>query len=150
MQPIKLISLLIVFTLISIKVHSQDFNVHTLIGKSQSDVIKKYGTPVHKDNSDPSMVCMFYKNATRTMVFVADRDGVYQAEATIINNNEQSARKQIDEFISSSQTIDFVTDTISLSDFRLHKTGVKADLQLFENKLTGKYEIRVKANRTEQ
>lgn len=150
MQPIKLISLLIVFTLISIKVHSQDFNVHTLIGKSQSDVIKKYGTPVHKDNSEPSMVCMFYKNATRTMVFVADRDGVYQAEATIINNNEQSARKQIDEIISSSQTIDFVTDTISLSDFRLHKTGVKADLQLFENKLTGKYEIRVKANRTEQ
>lgn len=150
MQPVKLILSLIVFALISIQVRSQDFNVHTLIGKSQSEIIKKYGTPVHKDKSDPSMFCMFYKNATRTMVFVSDRNGVYQAEATIINNNEQSARKLIGEFISSSQKIEFVTDTISLSDFRLHKTGVKADLQLFENKLTGKYEIRVKANRTEQ
>lgn len=149
MKIIKLFLLLIVITQFTIQIYSQDLTVHTMIGKSQSDVIKKYGNPVHKDNSDPSMVCMFYRNSDRTMVFVADREGIYQAELNIIKPSEQTARKLADEIILSSATFDFITDTISASDFHLHKTGVKADLQLYENKISGKYEIRVKAYRTE-
>jgi len=39
-------------------------------------------------------------------------------------------------------------DTVSTSDFRLDKSGVKVDLQLYENKLSKKFEISVKANKT--
>lgn len=150
MKIIKLILMLIVISQLSVLVHSQDLNVYTLIGKSQSDVIRKYGNPVHKDNSNPSMVCMFYRKSDRTMVFVADREGIYQAELNIINASEQTARKLVDDIILSSVTFEFLTDTISVTDFHLHKTGVKADLQLYENKITSKYEIRIKANRTEE
>jgi hypothetical protein len=130
-------------------IFSQDIDIHRVIGKSQSEVIKKFGNPVHKDNSNPDMICMFYKTPNRNMVFVADREGVYQAEATGIFDTEQIAQNKIDEFISSSIKDEFTTDTISVLDFQLHKKGVKVDLHLAENKISKKYEIRVKANRTE-
>ncbi len=39
-------------------------------------------------------------------------------------------------------------DTVSTEDFVLNKEGVNVQLQLCENKITKKYEIRVKARRT--
>jgi hypothetical protein len=128
---------------------AQDIGVHNLIGKKQSDVIKKYGNPVHKDNSNPSMLCMFYKTNTSSMIFVADGNGVYQAEATKIFGKENSARSEVDLFISNSTTGGFVVDTVTTSDFHLRKKGTKVDLQLSENKLSNKFEIKVKANKVE-
>ncbi len=148
MKAISIISLTITI-LLTLNVYAQDINVHTVIGKNQSEVVKKFGNPVHKDNSNPEMVCMFYKGKNRTIVFVADKDGVYQAEATATFDNEQTARNKVDDFILLSLTDEFTTDTISVSDFHLHKKGVNVDLQLAENKITKKYEIRVKANRSE-
>jgi hypothetical protein len=80
---------------------AQSIDVHNLLGKSQKEVIKKYGNPVHKDNSNPSMQCMFYKNNTSTMIFVADKKGVYQVEATKSFDTESEARSNIDSFISN-------------------------------------------------
>lgn len=148
MKAIGIISLTITIIL-TLNVYAQEINVHSVIGKNQSEVVKKFGNPVHKDNSNPEMVCMFYKGKNRTIVFVADKVGVYQAEATATFDNEQTARNKVDDFISLSLTDEFTTDTISVSDFHLHKKGVKVDLQLAENKITKKYEIRVKANRSE-
>ncbi len=148
MKAISIISLTITI-LLTLNVYAQDINVHTVIGKNQSEVVKKFGNPVHKDNSNPEMVCMFYKGKNRTIVFVADKDGVYQAEATATFDNEQTARNKVDDFILLSLTDEFTTDTVSVSDFYLHKKGVKVDLQLAENKITKKYEIKVKANRSE-
>lgn len=128
---------------------AQSIDVHKLIGKSQSEVIKKYGSPLHKDNSNPSMICMFYKNNTSSMIFVSDDKGVYQAEATKSFDTELEARSNVDAFISGSVTDGFIVDTVSTSDFRLHKKGIKADLQLYENKLSNNFEIKVKANKTE-
>ena len=51
----------------------QDISVQYLIGKSKSDVIKKYGNPAHQDNSDPNMMCMFYQTKTTRMIFVLNR-----------------------------------------------------------------------------
>lgn len=142
--------LFISFILILISdLSAQDIEINTVIGKKQSDVVKKFGNPVHKDVSNPDMVCMFYKANNRNMVFVADREGVYQAEATATFENEQSARSKINDFISSSISDEYTIDTISVTDFHLHKKGVKVDLQLTENKISKKFEIRVKANRTE-
>lgn len=148
----KSISYLICFSsiiFISVSIIAQNIQVHDMIGKKQSDVIKKYGNPVHKDNSDPSMMCMFYKTNISTMIFVADANGIYQAEATKTLETEKDTRNEIDKFISSSLETGFIVDTVTSSDFHLHKKGTKVDLQMNENKLSKKFDIRVKANKVE-
>lgn len=134
--------------LITFTICAQDISVHNFIGKPQKEVINKYGKPMHRDDSNPSMLCMFYKSDGNSMIFVADENGVYQAEATNSYSSEKSAKSAIDNFISSSSTNGYSVDTVSVNDFNLHKSGVKVGLQMSENKLTKKYDIRVKANRT--
>ena len=128
---------------------AQDINVHKFIGKSRSDVIKKYGNPVHQDKSDPHMLCMFYQTNTNRMIFVSDKDGVYQSEATVNYSTEAKARSAVDELISSSVADGFAVDTVTINDFQLSKTGVKADLQISENKITKNFDVYVKARKSE-
>jgi hypothetical protein len=128
---------------------AQDISVHKFIGKTRNDVIKKYGNPVHQDNSDPNMMCMFYQTKTNRMIFVSDKDGVYQSEATVNYDTEARARNAVDDFISGSIADGFAVDTVSINDFELSKTGVKADLQISENKITKNFDVNVKANRSE-
>jgi hypothetical protein len=140
--------LFILSLLISAGSFAQDINVHKYIGKSKSEVIKKYGDPIHQDNSNPAMVCMFYKSSSGSMIFVSDKEGVYQSEASETYDKENVARSSINAFISGSVSDGFTVDSVTTSDFHLQKTGVKVDLQISENKLTKKYEIKVKANKT--
>jgi len=128
---------------------AQDISVHKFIGKTKSDVIKKYGNPVHQDNSNPDMLCMFYQTKTNRMIFVSDKKEVYQSEATVNYENESKARSVVDEFIIGSVADGFVVDTISTNDFQLHKPGVKADLQISENRITKNFDVSVKAHSSE-
>lgn len=128
---------------------AQDISVHYLIGKSKSDVINKYGNPAHQDNSDPNMMCMFYQTKTVRMIFVSDKTGVYQSEATANYSSETKARTAVDDFIAGSIKNDFSVDTVSTNDFQLSKTGVKATLQMSENKISKNFDVSVKANRSE-
>ncbi len=137
------------FSFFSILLNAQNIQVHNMIGKKQSEVIKKYGNPVHKDVSNPEMQCMFYQTNISTMIFVSDADGVYQAEATKTFELESNARTEIDLFISDSRNNGFDVDSVTTSDFHLHKKGTKVDLQISENKLSKKFDIRVKANKVE-
>jgi hypothetical protein len=141
-------SFLLMF-LIPVLLSAQDIGVHKFIGKTKADVIKKYGNPVHQDNSDPNMICMFYQTKTNRMIFVSDKSGVYQSEATANYDTEAKARSAVDEFISSSFTDGFTVDTVTINDFQLSKTGVKADLQISENKITKNFDVNVKARRSE-
>jgi hypothetical protein len=135
--------------LIPVLLHAQDISVHKFIGKSKSEVIKNYGNPVHQDNSNPDMICMFYQTNTNRMIFVSDKSGVYQSEATANYSTESKARSVVDNFISSSLADGFTVDTVSINDFELSKTGVKADLQISENKITKNFDVNVKARKTE-
>lgn len=135
--------------LIPVLLSAQDISVHKFIGKTKSDVIKKYGNPVYQDNSDPNMMCMFYQTKTNRMIFVSDKTGVYQSEATANYNSEIKARSVVDDFITSSVADGFEVDTVSVNDFLLHKTGIKADLQISENKITKSFDLSVKARRSE-
>jgi hypothetical protein len=135
--------------LIPVILSAQDISVHKLIGKTKSNVIKKYGNPAHQDNSDPDMMCMFYQTKTNRMIFVSDKNGVYQSEATANYDAEAKARSAVDDFIIDSVADGFAVDTISINDFQLHKTGVKADLQISENKITKNFDVSVKARRSE-
>jgi len=128
---------------------AQDLNVHYMIGKKQSAVIKKYGDPAHRDDSNPEMLCMFYKNKLNTMIFVANKKEVYQSEALKTYSTKNDAVKELDACIAGSLSNGFAIDSVTTSDFRLQKQGVKADLQMIENKLSQKFEIKVKARKTE-
>ncbi len=144
-----LFSLIFLVCFIFVETSAQDITVQTLIGKSQSEVIKKYGKPVHQDNSNPAMICMFYQDKITRMIFVSDKSGVYQSEATVTYNTETSARNAIDKFIVNSVADGFDVDTVTTNDFEVHKKGVKTDLQLNENKITQNFVVSVKARRSE-
>ncbi|MDZ7626052.1 MAG: hypothetical protein U5J96_16590 [Ignavibacteriaceae bacterium] len=135
--------------LIPVYLSAQDISVHKFIGKSKADVIKKYGNPAHQDNSNPDMMCMFYQTKTNRMIFVSNKEGVYQSEATVNYGSEAGARKSVDELIKNSIADGFVVDTVSANDFQLHKTGVKTDLQISENKITKNFDVSVKAHKSE-
>jgi len=128
---------------------AQDISVNEFIGKTKSDVIKQYGNPVHQDNSNPDMMCMFYQTKTVRMIFVSNKEGIYQSEATINYSSEANARAAIDDLIKSSLTEGFTVDTVSVNDFQLYKPGVKADLQMTENKISKNFDVSVKAHKSE-
>lgn len=128
---------------------AQDISVHEFIGKTKSDVIKQYGNPVHQDNSNPDMMCMFYQAKTIRMIFVSNKDGIYQSEATVNYSAEANARAAVDDLIKSSLSEGFTVDTVSVNDFQLYKTGVKADVQMTENKISKNYDVSVKAHSSE-
>jgi len=135
--------------LIPVLLSAQDISVHKFIGKTKSEVIKKYGNPVHQDNSNPDMMCMFYQTKTNRMIFVSNKDGVYQSEATVNYDSEASARKAIEDLMKNSIADGFAVDSISVNDFQVHKTGVKADVQMSENKITKNFDVSVKAHKSE-
>ena len=150
MKTLKTIFLIFIFIFISsLSSHAQDINVHYMIGKKQSEVIKKYGNPVHRDDSNPEMICMFYKSKPNTMIFVSNIQEVYQSEALKMYDTKSDAMKELDDCITGSISNGFAVDSVTTSDFHLHKKGVKADLQISENVLSKKIEIRVKANKAE-
>lgn len=135
--------------LIPVLLSAQDISVHKYIGKTKADVIKKYGNPAHQDNSNPDMMCMFYQTKTNRMIFVSNKDGVYQSEATNNYASETNARNAVDELIKNSIADGFAVDSISVNDFQVHKTGVKADVQVSENKITKNFDVSVKAHKSE-
>jgi len=128
---------------------AQDISVHELIGKTKSDVIKQYGNPVHQDNSNPDMMCMFYQTKTTRMIFVSNKDGIYQSETTVNYSTEAKARAAIDDLIKSSIEESFMVDTVSVNDFQIYKVGVKADVQMTENKISKNFDVSVKAHSSE-
>ncbi len=150
MKVIKIIiETIIIFLLLTITLAAQNLNVHMMIGKSQGEVIKNYGQPVHQDKSDPSMVCMFYQGDNFRYIFVSGAGGVYQSEGYNSYNSQKSALSALDQFISNSIANGFKVDTVSNSAFQLQKPGVTADLQLIKNEITNKYEVSVKAAKKE-
>jgi hypothetical protein len=140
----------LIFFILSPFIKAQDLNVHYMIGEKPSAVTKKYGKPNHQDTSDPAMICMFYQTKTHRMIFVANTEGVYQSEANASFDSQSKAKKVLDDLISSSTANGFVSDTISVSDFQIHKSGVKVELRMNENKISRQFEISIKARKTEE
>ena len=150
MKLIKIFLLvLILIYFLSGKVIAQDINVHNMIGKKIADVVKKYGDPIHQDKSNPEMICMFYKGDNGTMTFVGNDQGVYQAEAYKSFDSEKEARNAVDDFISKSISNSFVCDTVTINDFSISKTGIRASLQINKNQITKKTDINVKSKKSE-
>jgi threonine dehydratase len=94
-------------------------------------------------------MCMFYQTKTNRMIFVSNKEGVFQSEATANYDSEKKARNVVDDSIAGSVKNGFAVDTVSVNDFELYKKGVKAVLQVSENKITKNFDVSVKANKSE-
>lgn len=135
--------------LLSGRLIAQDIDVHNMVGKKLTTIIKKYGDPIHQDKSNPAMICTFYKTNDGSMTFVSDNEGVYQAESYKSYKSQSDARSEIDNCISKAISNGFSCDTVSIDDFQLSKPGVKSTLQINKNKITNKTDLHAKAVRTE-
>ena len=129
---------------------SQNLNVHDMIGENLDVVIKTFGKPAHQDRANKAMECMFYKTKNYQMVFVANEEGVYQAEGSNSVTSKSSAEGIINDFLKDCKDKGFIIDTLNVSEFNLKKPGVKMNISLFENTFSAKYEVKVKANRSEE
>ena len=136
----------ILFLTFSLQVFAQ-LDMQKLIGKSQSEVIRILGNPVHLDNSNPSMIMMFYKSDNSNKSIVADENGVYQAEATQSFDSEKSGLAALNGYISDMVKNGFAVDTVSVSEFNGAKTGVSCSYTFGLNSFSNRYEIKVTANR---
>lgn len=83
------------------------------------------------------------------MIFVSDKEGIYQSESTTNFSTETEAKTAVDDLIKNSMTDGFTVDSVSVNDFQIHKTGIKADVQMTENKITKNFDVSVKAHKTE-
>ena len=127
---------------------AQDLNIHKMIGKTKADVINKYGKPTQLDDSNSSILCMFYKNPNYHFSFVSYEGVVFQASANIGYKNEQSAKEALDNFISSSVKDSMAVDTLSTSNFNVHKTGVSVEIRLISSQSVNKFILCIDAKKS--
>lgn len=149
----KIIKLILVsfLCLISLhdKVYSQQMKYCKMIGKSVNEVIKNFGKPVHQDLSNPSMKCVFYQTKSSRAAFIADESGVYQIQIDLSYNSGREANKSIDEFLGDCGSQSYSIDTVAVGNYSIRAPGVKMELTLFENTYSKKYEVKFKADRSE-
>jgi len=141
-----LILLIIAFPQIS---HSQETSLCEMIGKKTSTVISKYGKPQHHDKSSPSAECIFYQKKNVRYAFIADKAGIYQLQVDYSYNSENEAYKAIDKFLSECGLKSLQVDTVNNGDYKIRGSGLKMELILFQNTYAGKYEVKLKAEKTE-
>lgn len=124
-------------------------DVQNYISKSRSELTRSLGKPAYVDDSNKSMVMIFYKSAISSKSFVADEGGVYQAEATQSYDTEKSCQAALNGYIGDMVSKGFTVDTVSAGEFQSDKPGVTCTVRCGLNSTTNKYEISVSAHRKE-
>ncbi len=124
-------------------------DVQNFISQSCSHLTKSLGKPAYTDDSNKSMVMMFYKSALSSKSFVADEGGIYQAEATQSYNTEKSCQAALNGYIGDMVSKGYTVDTLSTGEFQSDKPGVTCTVRCGLNGTTNKYEISVSAHRKE-
>ncbi len=148
MRTINIFCILIFCLLLYIPVnHAQDIYAYKFIGKTRAEVVNNYGKPIHMDNSDPTMVCMFYKKNKDRMVFVSDESSIFQVEALKVYSSEASAESALTKLLNEVSGESFQIDTLSSGMYELNKPGCKFSAELKKNDNYSQFEIRVKAAR---
>ena len=142
------ILLFLLLPLFSVQLYSQDLELYSMIGKNINTVINTYGKPVHQDRTNPQMECVFYKTKTTQKTFVANTEGVFQAEGSFCYSDLSTARNTLDKIISLSIAKDFRVDTLNTDNFALYGNDTKIDLSIFDNSLSKRYEIKIKAQKS--
>ena len=144
----KRLKLFLLLLLIPTSLLAQDKLVYNMIGKKISAVPATYGKPTYHDKSTPAMECIFYKSKTIRMVFVGNKEGIYQAEMCTTITNAGRAKGVFDRIIAKSIKKGFTADTLSTDVITLKRPGTNVDLSLFHNTYVKQYEINLKAKKT--
>ena len=144
----KKVKLFLLLLLIPTSLLAQDNAVYKLIGEKISKVSVTYGKPTYHDKSTPEMECIFYKAKTNRMVFVGNKDGIFQAEMCTTITDKGSAKKVFDSIISKSVKEGFSVDTLTAEKINLKRPGTEMDVSLFNNTYAKQYEINLKAKKT--
>ena len=126
---------------------AQDKPVYDLIGEKISKVAAAYGKPTYHDKSSPEMECIFYKSKTNRMVFVGNKEGIYQAEMCTTITEQGTAKNVFDRIIARSISEGFKADTLSSEVINLKRPGTEMDMSLFNNTYAKQYEINLKAKK---
>ncbi len=124
-------------------------DMQNYIGKSRADLINFLGKPVYTDDSNKSMVMMFYKSLVSSKSFVADEKGIFQAEASQLYETQKSWQAALNGYIADMVSKGFAVDTLSSGEFQSDKPGVTCTVRCGLNSTTNKYEISVSAHRKE-
>ncbi len=135
------------FFITTLALNAQDIFAYKFIGKPRAEVIQKYGKPVHMDNSDPLMICMFYKKNNNQMIFVSDQNSVFQIEVTKAFTSKPNAVDALDDLLKTAVQESFITDTLSANEYELQKEGVSFNAWLMNNSNLSTFEVRIKAMR---
>jgi len=143
----KTIKIILCLLIANTYIFAQELYVNKFIGKSINDVLKVYGNPVHKDNSIPSMVSWFYQSKDKRYVFVSDKNGIIQSEASVYYSSIESAKAILDKFTSNSVKEGYTVDTLLANEFHLHIQNIDTDLSLIVNKNSNKIAINIKARK---
>ena len=128
---------------------SQEISICNLIGKNVDNVVKTFGKPLHTDKSNPAMQCFYYQSSKSRMAFIADKTGVYQIQNDYYYSTKNAAEKAINNFITNCYKNNMQVDTVNVSDFKIYGSGVRVTLTLFGNNISKKYEVQLKADRSE-
>ena len=122
---------------------------YEMIGKKINDVIRTYGKPAYHDKSDPEMECIFYQTNKYRMVFVANKTAVYQIEKCLFCPGKKNACNNFESILQICKEKGFTADSLDTYDYNLVGTNVRLNLKLYENNVTQKYEVRMKATSRE-
>lgn len=150
-KVLKLTPLSVIFFILAVSLnnYAQEVKVYDLLGKHPAEIIEKFGDPVYLDSTVSSAVCIFYKYPTGSMSFVADSAGVYQAESSLEFKIKRDARSELNSILKNTSSAKFVIDEETENDVRLRKPGVLFRVELTEDKVQRRYEVKLKANKSE-
>lgn len=143
----KKVKLFLLLLIIPTSLLAQDKPVYDLIGEKISKVASVFGKPTYHDKSSPGMECIFYKSKTNRMVFVGNKEGIYQAEMCTTIAEQGTAQNVFDRIIARSINEGFKADTLSAEVINLKRPGTEMDLSLFNNTYAKQYEINLKAKK---
>ena len=141
------LKLFLLLLLVPTSLLAQDKPVYDLIGEKTSKVAAAFGKPTYHDKSSPEMECIFYKSITNRMVFVGNKEGIYQAEMCTTITEQGTAKNVFDRIIARSINEGFKADTLSAEVINLKRPGTEIDLSLFNNTYAKQYEINLKAKK---
>lgn len=125
--------------------YAQLINIQRFIGRSQIELINELGTPVHFDDSNPSMMYMSYN--LLSLKCTADQNGIYKVELTRDYTSEKEAYDDICDFIACSARDGFISDSISAKKYVLSNNRIFTEIILKQINDSPYLELKINASR---
>ena len=125
--------------------YAQLINIQRFIGRSQIELINELGSPVHFDDSNPSMMYMAYNFLS--IACIADQIGIYKVELTRNYTSEKEAFDDINDFISCSIKDGLITDSVSAKKYIISNSSIHTEITLEQINDSPYLELKINASK---